>query len=172
MIWLILVAIWSSPVPPFLSIYDSWCHHDIMETCSTAEQNQTLLADSCVTVFACQITWNGGCKSSGPVRPTQTFRVETVLILPCPLSVWQCLDQGEHMEPLEKKGQLNANKTSKTSQNIKFLNPCLYHVHPFCTHAVYFRYIFFYEIKRGGNISPWNCSASVTLTMVLVVAVI
>lgn len=118
MIRLIIVAIWSSLIPPFLSIYDSWRHHDITETCSTAEQNQTLLAASCLTVFACQITWNGGCKSSGPVRPTQTFRVDPVLIFPGPRSVWQCLDQGEHLEPLEKKGPLNANKTSKTSPNM------------------------------------------------------
>lgn len=56
------------------------------------------------------------------LRPTQTCRADAVLIVPGPLSVWQSLDQGEHLEPLEKMGQLNANKTSKTSQNMKFLN--------------------------------------------------
>lgn len=150
-IWLILTAILLSLVPPFLSIYDSWCHHDMMETCSMAEQNQALLTASYVTVFACQITWNGGYKSSGSVRPTQTCRADAVLIVPGPLSVWQSLDQGEHLEPLEKMGQLNANKTSKTSQNMKFLNWWLYHVHPFCRHAVYFRYIYIYifmELKE------------------------
>lgn len=133
-----------SSFPQYLQLMMSSWHHGTLFY-SRAELNLTF-AVSCATVFACQATWNGGCQSSGPVRPTQTFRVDPALIFSSPLSV---CNQGKHLELLEKKGQLNANKTSKTSQNIKFLNPCLYHDHPFYRHVVYFRYVFFkMELKE------------------------